>query len=91
MKLRDFIGGSPIAVAIRLAILSIIVGLVLSFFGITPYNLYYILNDLARRIYDMGFDAFRWAGDYLILGAMVVIPIWLLVRLLRSGSNDSNG
>lgn len=85
MNLRDFIGGSPLAVAIRLAILSILVGVALSFFGITPRNLFYVLDDFIRSIYDMGFEAFRWLGEYLLLGAMIVIPIWLLVRFLRTG------
>jgi hypothetical protein len=33
----------------------------------------------------MGFDAVRWLWRYLLLGAAVVVPIWLVVRLLRVG------
>jgi hypothetical protein len=31
----------------------------------------------------MGFDAVRWLWRYLLLGAAVVVPIWLLMRLAR--------
>jgi hypothetical protein len=31
----------------------------------------------------MGFDALRWLWRYLLLGAVVVVPIWLIVRLMR--------
>jgi hypothetical protein len=32
-------------------------------------------------VQDMGFGVVRWALGYLILGAMVVVPIWFLARL----------
>lgn len=85
MNVRDFLGGSPVTVAFRLAILSIVVGLILSVFGITPRNFFYVLDNFARAIYDMGFDAVVWVFEYLALGAMVVVPIWFLMRLLRGG------
>ena len=35
------------------------------------------------HVWDMGFDALRWLWRYLLLGAVVVVPIWLIVRLVR--------
>ena len=40
----------------------------------------------------MGFDAIRWSGEYFMLGAIVVIPIFIIVRLWsvlveRNGKN----
>ena len=32
----------------------------------------------------MGFDTVRWVWRYLLLGAAVVVPIWLIVRLMRA-------
>jgi hypothetical protein len=32
----------------------------------------------------MGFDAVVWLWRYFLLGAVVVIPIWLIVRLTRA-------
>ena len=88
MNVRDFLGGSPLAVVMRLAVLSILVGVLLSFFGVTPRNFFNIIDDFARRIYDLGFGAITWALDYLILGAMLVVPIWLLIRFLRARPGD---
>ncbi len=88
MDLRDFLGGSPLGVFIRLAILSILVGILLSIFGITPRNFFYVLDQFARNIYDLGFGAVTWILDYLLLGAMLVIPVWLVVRFLKAGPKD---
>ena len=30
---------------------------------------------------DLGFDAVNWLWRYFLLGAVIVIPIWLLSRL----------
>ena len=81
MDRNTFLGGSPAGVAMRLVVLSIVVGIVLSALGITPANLFYKLDLLARRIYDLGFGAFDWVLQFFIVGAMVVVPLWLLSRL----------
>jgi hypothetical protein len=83
-------GGNPLAVVLRLVVLSIIVGVVLSAIGITPQNLFGSLNLLARRLYDMGFGAIDWVLQYLILGAIVVVPIWLIARLLGGGGKPAD-
>ena len=85
MDFRRFLGGHPFSVAIRLALLSIAVGLVLSVFGITPRNFFRSLDEFASYVYNLGFGAFEWLFNYLVLGAMLVVPIWLVLRLLRAG------
>jgi hypothetical protein len=32
----------------------------------------------------MGFDIMRWLWRYFLLGAVIVVPIWLLVRLAKA-------
>jgi hypothetical protein len=32
----------------------------------------------------MGFDAVRFLWRYLLLGAVIVVPIWLVLRLARA-------
>ena len=89
MDLRGFLGGHLLAVATRLAILCVVVGVVLSLLGITPRNFFRSLDSFARFVYDLGFGAFEWVLQYMILGAMIVLPIWLIVRLLRAGDPKS--
>ena len=88
MDFRDFIGGHPLAVLLRLAVVCILVGVLLSFFGITPRNFFQVLDDFARHVYDLGFGAIEWLLEYLVLGAMLVVPIWLLMRFLRARPKD---
>lgn len=84
MDRRQFFGDSVTATIVRLVILSVVVGIVFSALGITPYNLVESLQRLVQRIADLGIDTVRWAIGYFLLGAVVVIPIWFLVRLLSS-------
>jgi Family of unknown function (DUF6460) len=90
MDRNSLFGGNPLMVALRLALISIVVGIVLSALGINPQNLFYHINIIARRIYDMGFGAIDWIVSYLVLGAMVVVPIWLIARFagLARGKPD---
>ena len=89
MDLRGFLGGHPLSVFIRLALISVVVGLLLSVFGITPRNFFQTLDGLARYVYDMGFGAIEWVLQYMVLGAMIVIPIWIIARLLRTDRSGS--
>lgn len=84
MDRNTFLGGSVLGVLVRLTILSIVVGIILSALGITPDNFFYQINVLLRRIYDLGFGAIESVLGYFILGAMVVVPIWFISRLIKA-------
>ena len=75
------LGGSPLSVLGRLVLLSILVGIVLSIVGLDPMNIVASIETLAREIYAMGFDAVRYLWRYFLLGAVVVVPLWILGRL----------
>jgi uncharacterized protein DUF6460 len=85
MDRQQFFGDSVSGTLIRLVLLSVVVGIVFSVLGITPFNLIERLQQLVRRIFDLGFDAIRSAFGYFLLGAVVVIPVWLIMRLLKLG------
>jgi hypothetical protein len=76
------IGGSPLAVLGRLILVSILVGVVLSVLGLDPWNILDSVRVLLQRLWDMGFDAVYWLWRYFLLGAVIVIPIWLIIRLI---------
>ena len=82
--LYRFLGGSPLAVAFRLILLSILVGVVLAAIGFDPWNILHSIRLLFQRLWDLGFDAVNWLWRYFLLGAVIVIPIWLLSRLFGS-------
>ena len=77
-------GGSPLAVLGRLILVSILVGVILSALGLDPFDIIRSIDRLFRSIWDMGFDAFRWLWRYFLLGAVIVIPIWIIMRLLNA-------
>ncbi len=85
-------GGSPLGVAFRLIVLSIIVGVILSALGWSPLDLLDAIANLADWIANISADAVRDLFHYFLLGAAVVIPIWLLVRLIKLlGGDDKRG
>ena len=79
-----FFGGPPLSVIFRLILLSILIGVILEVLGLDPWNIIDSLRRLVLRVWDMGFDAVRWLWRYFLLGAVIVIPIWLLMRLLNA-------
>jgi hypothetical protein len=82
--LNRFLGGSPLAVLGKLILLSILIGVVLSALGLDPWNIVESIRRVFRSIWDMGFDAVRWLWSYFLLGAVLVIPIWLILRIVRA-------
>ena len=82
--MERFIGGSPWAVAGRLILVSILVGVILSALGLDPFDIVRSIERLIRRIWEMGFDAVRWLWRYFLLGAVIVIPLWVIVRLVNA-------
>jgi hypothetical protein len=80
------LGGPPLAVLVRLVLLSIVVGFILSAAGLDPLNILHSIERLVRQVWDMGFDAVRWVWRYFLLGAVLVVPVWLLVRLARGAT-----
>lgn len=84
-RFNRFLGDSPLRVAIRLVILSFAVGVVLAALGLEPYDIVASAIRFVRHLWDMGFLALDRAWRYFLIGAVVVVPIWLVVRLLNLG------
>lgn len=92
MTIERFLGGPPLWVAARLLMLSLVVGVILSVLGLDPFNIFQSLADFVRwiayRLEDilhLGWDTIEWLIRYMLLGAAVVIPIWLIVRFAKTG------
>ncbi len=87
MDRERMFGGNPVGVLLRLVIISIVVGIVLQALNISPPDILYRLEVLVQNIYSMGFGAFRGLINYFLIGAVVVIPIWFIARLLGAFRN----
>lgn len=75
------LGGSPLSVLIRLVVLSLLVGVVMATLGLDPRSLLRYAIDSFEAMFGYGFDALRNAGRYILTGALIVLPIWIVVRL----------
>ena len=84
VQMNRWLGGSPLGVLARLILVSILVGVILSALGFDPWNIIQSIRALFQRLWDMGFDAVRWLWRYFLLGAVIVIPIWLITRLFNA-------
>ncbi|NQV46185.1 MAG: hypothetical protein HQ504_00235 [Rhodospirillaceae bacterium] len=68
---------------VKIAIGSLLLGLLLSFFNISPRNLLKGLGDTALQIFDVIASVLAWAVEYILIGAIVIVPIWLILVLWR--------
>ena len=84
-----FFGGNPLAVILKLVIICVITGIVLHTFGINPADLLNRIPEVLRALSEFGWDWVRRALEYFALGAIIVVPIWIVVRLLKLASGDN--
>jgi hypothetical protein len=80
-----FVGGSPAMVVLRLIVVSFVVGIILETFGLDPVSLFNEAVRAVRRLVEFGLTDVRQIGRILVTGAMVVVPVWFVLRLLDAG------
>jgi hypothetical protein len=81
--LSRFLGGSPGAVFLRLLFVSLIVGAFLMWLDIRPEDIFRGILQMADHIRRLGFAAVREVANYIFAGAVIVLPIWLVLRLMN--------
>ncbi|WLR93003.1 DUF6460 domain-containing protein [Shinella zoogloeoides] len=79
---NGFLGDTPIRVIIKLLILSVAVGFLMSIFGLYPDDILFAVRDFVIDLWNTGFKTLGRLGDYLLLGAVIVVPAFILIRLL---------
>jgi len=82
-QVNRFLGDSPGRTVVKLLVVSLVVGFVMKFFGWRPLD---FLNGLRRFVVDLwhsGFAALGEFGDYLVIGASIVIPLFIILRLFN--------
>ena len=83
--IEAFLGGSPGAVALKLLLISLVVGALMMWLEIRPADIFRGVINFANRIYALGFGAVRELLDYLLAGAVIVVPVWFLLRVFNAG------
>ena len=73
----------PIKTIIKLIFLSLLVGMVIVFFDITPLGFWEGAINITEQAFE-GLKSFiSWAMIYIVTGAFVVIPLYIISRLLK--------
>ena len=68
---------------LKLTALSLIVGLVMAAFDVRPMEVFAAVGGAASDVFRRIISALQWAWRYIVLGAVVVVPFWLILCLFR--------
>lgn len=79
-NMNRFIGGSPGSVLAKLIFLSLLVGAFMAFLDITPFGLIEGLFNWVRSVFDLSLDTVKEVGLWVLYGAVIVVPLWLISR-----------
>lgn len=66
----------------KLALASLLAGSLLSFFGITPRAVLDSMGVTAEDLQNGIVAGFAWAAPRMLMGAVVILPVWLVAYLL---------
>lgn len=84
--LENFLGGSPLNVAVRLFFISLVVGALLMWLELRPMDILRGVQAFFDRIYALGFGALKELASYVLAGAVFVVPAWFVLRLMNVGA-----
>lgn len=82
-QVNKFLGDSLGRTLIKLIVISLIVGFVMKVMGWRPLDLIEAARHFVLDLWHTGFAALGSFGDYLLLGATIVIPLFIIFRLLN--------
>ncbi len=63
---------------IKVLLFSFIIGVLLSFFEINPKQLLANFGETVESIFSIVARVVEWSVQYILLGAVVVVPIWAI-------------
>ena len=68
---------------VKVLVASLIVGTILAHFGLTPDELMHAAGLSTARLEELARAGLAWALPNLLLGALVIVPVWFLLYLFR--------
>jgi hypothetical protein len=81
--LNRFLGDTPMRTIVKLAILCLVVGFIMSTFGLHPMDILYWIRKTFLDLWHSGFATLGKVGNYILLGAAIVIPLFIVLRILN--------
>ncbi len=77
MPVRLAIRRRHVGTAIKLLLACLVVGWLLSTFGVSPERVWIMLGQTAEDVAEIGLTFVEWAIRFVGIGAVVVLPLWL--------------
>ena len=74
---------------IKVLIASLVAGLILNHFGLTADEMIRHSGMTRERLEELARQGLAWAWPNVTLGAIVIVPLWLLVYLFRPPGRSS--
>lgn len=81
--LERFLGERPFWLALRLLLISLVVGFLMQALGLEVRDLVDGVVTFVHALIRDGLGQMRPLTGYVVTGAAVVVPVWLLLRLMR--------
>jgi hypothetical protein len=75
---------------VKVVVASLIVGSVLAHFGISAEMLIRETGLSYERIEELARQGVAWAGPNILLGAMIILPVWFVIYLFRPPGRSSS-
>ena len=72
-----------LATLVKVAVASLIVGTVLAHFGITADQVLKDMGVTPERLSELARQAFAWALPNVLLGSLIIVPVWFVAFLFR--------
>ena len=72
-----------ITTLVKVAVASLIVGTILAHFGISADQLLKEFGITPERVAELMRQGFAWALPNLLLGSLIIVPVWVVVYLFR--------
>jgi len=68
---------------VKVLVASLVAGVILNHFGITPDELIRYSGMTREQLEELARRGFDWALPNVMLGALVIVPVWFLIYLFR--------
>jgi hypothetical protein len=68
---------------VKVLVASLVAGIILNHFGITPDELIRYSGVTRERLQELARQGIDWALPNVMLGALVIVPVWFLIYLFR--------
>lgn len=75
--------GSLTRTVVKVLVASLIVGTILDHFGITADQLMRATGLSTQHLEELAREGLAWALPNLILGSLVIVPVWFVLYLFR--------